>query len=577
MKSSRLHSTGVRVVFVLSLVGMLALPASIASARSNHAVSRAVNHAVKTGGNVVAVGGPVSSWTQNFNPINGANASNYGTQGLIYEPLVYFNGMSGKATPWLAKSYKWTNGAKTLTFTIRPGVKWTDGKAFTAADVLYSADIAIKYKSADPGMDLFLRSSKPVTMSGSKVSFHFKAPNSTMLYYVGFTLNIVPKHIFSHYSNPTTSLNFPPVGTGPFVMKSSNFSPEKYTLTKNPHYWQMGKPYIASISYPAYSSNADIEADLIKGKIQWGGAFVPNAQQTLVKCGDCAKGNFYWYAAANNPMCLFLNDTKLPFSDVNIRRAISQAIDRNVIWHQGEYGYETPSNAGFVQPQFMSKWADKSILNGGSSQYALSADGNATKAQSFFNAASSQAQAAAKQPLYIDVEYGWSDWDASALLMASELNSVLGMNVKVNQLDFPDPMPTSTLHTGNFDMGLSWTSSGVPSPYPIYHDWFWSNYKQPVGSDAIGNWERYSNSTLDGLITGYALTTSTASQVAKMKKMEDIAASDVPIVPVVTQALWYEGNSSKFTGFPTQSKPYDLGPAFEARWMEDVALHLHLK
>ena len=57
--------------------------------------------------------------------------------GPVYEPLVFVNTLqSGKVSPWLATSWAWGNGNKQLTFTIRKGVKWTDGKPMTAADVV---------------------------------------------------------------------------------------------------------------------------------------------------------------------------------------------------------------------------------------------------------------------------------------------------------------------------------------------------------------------------------------------------------------------------------------------------------
>jgi peptide/nickel transport system substrate-binding protein len=60
-----------------------------------------------------------------------------------------------------------------------------------------------------------------------------------------------------------------------------------------------------------------------------------------------------------------------------------------------------------------------------------------------------------------------------------------------------------------------------------------------------------------------------------MKQMEALAASDVPIVPVVTGALWYEYNTKRFVGWPSSKNPYDLGPPFNFDSNLDVVLHLH--
>ena len=73
-------------------------------------------------------------WSCGFNPLNPSDTGL--SVGFIYEPLVYVNPLQqGKTTPMLASSYAWSNGNKTLTFTIRSGVKWSDGQPMTANDV----------------------------------------------------------------------------------------------------------------------------------------------------------------------------------------------------------------------------------------------------------------------------------------------------------------------------------------------------------------------------------------------------------------------------------------------------------
>src|SRR5579885_2152277 len=90
-----------------------------------------------------------TTWTCGFNPLN-ANLVSL-SFGPVYEPLVYVNPLkSGATTPWLASAYAWSNKNRTLTFTIRSGVKWSDGQPFTAADVLYT----FKLIKSHPALDL---------------------------------------------------------------------------------------------------------------------------------------------------------------------------------------------------------------------------------------------------------------------------------------------------------------------------------------------------------------------------------------------------------------------------------------
>src|SRR5437588_3941386 len=95
---------------------------------------------IKTGGTVAITYGPHGSFTRNFNPFSTGVAD--GTTAFIYEPLLIFNQLTGKIMPWLARSYKWSKGNRRLTFFLRSGVKWSDGKPFTSADVKFSISLA---------------------------------------------------------------------------------------------------------------------------------------------------------------------------------------------------------------------------------------------------------------------------------------------------------------------------------------------------------------------------------------------------------------------------------------------------
>lgn len=557
MASSKLRVAAVRAVFALSMVAMVAIPATAANARAIPAI--------KHGGNLVVDPSPVQSWVDAFNPaFTGSNV--YGSRGLIYESLVQYNGETGKATPWLATSWGWTNHAKTLWFKIRSGVKWNDGKAFTAADVLYSAKLTLAQPAFDgtSGMDPYVKS---VTRSGDKVYFHLKSVNSTLSYYIGQNMLILPQHVWSKIASPSTYTDANPVGTGPFML--SSFSPEQYVLKANPHYWQHGRPYLSSLTFPAYSSNQSAEADVLNGKTQWAGLFIADAAHTYV---PKAPGNSFWYNPANQPACLYTNDAEQPFSNVWVRRALTEVVNRERVYKQGEYGYETPSNAGFIQTQFKKAWGNSKVLT------QLNPNGNLKAAKADLAKAmknSATAAAIKNKTFQIVVVAGWSDWDASVAIITSELNA-LGIKAVENQTDFNTY--NSDLNQGTFDMGMSWTYGGLPSPYPIYKFGFGGAFYVPDGKNSNGNnRERYKNPALDKLINAFAATTSQSKQVADMKKMETIVANDVPIVPLVTQAYWYEYNTAKFTGFPTKSNPYEIGSPYQPYEEETVALRVHLK
>ena len=183
-------------------------------------------------------------WTCGFNPLN--SSDNLLSVGFVYEPLVYVNPLqNGKTTPMLASSWSWGAGNKSLTFTIRPGVKWSDGTPLTAADVAYTFNLMKKYPALDlTGVWSVLSS---VTATGPyQVTMDFSSVAVPYFYYIADQTPIVPQHIWSTIANPATNHDRKPVGTGPYLM--SKCSPSNITYTANPHYWQPGQPKIHTSS-----------------------------------------------------------------------------------------------------------------------------------------------------------------------------------------------------------------------------------------------------------------------------------------------------------------------------------------
>src|SRR5262252_9105018 len=158
-----------------------------------------------------------TTWTCGFNPFNAS--VEFLSFGTVYEPLVFSDPLkSGAPTNWLASSYAWSNNNKQLTFTIRSGVKWTDGKPFSAADVLFT----FKMIKAHPALDLqgVWSVLKSVSQNGNKVSFAFKTSAVPYFYNIADKTPIVSQHVWSSIKDPVTYKDSSPVGTGAFTMGS---------------------------------------------------------------------------------------------------------------------------------------------------------------------------------------------------------------------------------------------------------------------------------------------------------------------------------------------------------------------
>ena len=155
-----------------------------------------------------------ATFTDNFNPYQLSTADG-GTFGFIYEPLMAINSIdSSKISPWLAKSYKWNADFTQLTFTLRNDVKWSDGKPFTSADVLYTFQTAITVNGADAnGIKSYIKDVSAPDANTFVVDFNTTSP--LQFFNIAGHTPIVPRHIFSTYSDPVKNTNTNPVGTGP--------------------------------------------------------------------------------------------------------------------------------------------------------------------------------------------------------------------------------------------------------------------------------------------------------------------------------------------------------------------------
>jgi peptide/nickel transport system substrate-binding protein len=133
---------------------------------------------------------------------------------------------SNKVTPWLATGSVWSPDFKTLTFTIRSGVNWSDGQPFSAADVVYTY-MAIK---GDPALDLnaiWSADGGPLTsvaLQGTdQIVFSFSGPAQTYFFYVADQIPIIPQHIWSKLdqTKPDAEANTAPIGTGPYLIRTA--------------------------------------------------------------------------------------------------------------------------------------------------------------------------------------------------------------------------------------------------------------------------------------------------------------------------------------------------------------------
>ena len=290
------------------------------------------------------------SWTRNFNPLSPAGTARWPTKCGVYEPLYIYNSMTTKWVPWLAESYRWKRQNKVLEVKIRDNVVWSDGVPFTANDVAFTTNIKKKFTALDTrNAWAYLESVKAT--SNNTVEYVFSKKNVP-----GFdaiiTQIIVPEHIWSKIKDPVKYRNPNPIGTGPFT-EILRFDNQIWELGKNNNYWQKGKPYIDKLVFPTFPSNEQVTLALNSGNLDWAGAFIPAVDRVFVEKNP--EHHKYWFPLTGHTTFLYTNTKDKALKDISIRKAISYAIDRDLVVKVGMYDYTEPAHVtGITGP--MSTW-----------------------------------------------------------------------------------------------------------------------------------------------------------------------------------------------------------------------------
>ena len=551
---------------VIVAAGMLAAGCSAGAGSSSSPGSS--NSAKTTTNSVLTISNENGAlWTCGFNPLN--STYNLTSVGFIYEPLVYVNPLqSGKTTPMLATSWAWGAGNKSLTFTIRQGVKWSDGTPMTAADVAYTFNLIKKYPALDLTGVWSVLSSVTAT-SPSTVTMDFSTVAVPYFYYIADQTPIVPQHIWSTIANPATASISNPIGTGPYLM--SKCSPQNITYTANPHYWQPGLPRIHTLEYPAFTSNNTANDTLASGQAQWGAQYIPDIEAFYTSKNP----NFhYWFPPILN-VSMVPNLTNPLLSNVKVREAISYAIDRSKVSTIGESGYEPPANqTGVVTPTFSSSLNSQALASWGS-EYDVAKATSLLESAGYHMSGGVMTNAAGQKLQFTVINIGdYSDWVASMQVIQQDLKAV-GISITPNNLSNTDYQ--ADLFNGHYQLAYVEQYTFGPGPYYELNNWLNSANTAPVGKQAASNYERYSNPATDALLKQYSTTTDAATQQSILNQLQQVMLSQVPIIPVVEGVDWYQYDTTSITGWPTSSNPYAQPPVWAFPDNEQVLLHLSPK
>jgi peptide/nickel transport system substrate-binding protein len=268
---------------------------------------------------------------RNINPAMIASNGVFYVASKVIEPLAEM-ATGGGLTPRLALGWQASADGKTITFRLRPGVMWHDGKPFTSADVAFSA-MEVWKKLQNFGRVVFRDLEAVETPDAQTAVFKFARPTPLQLIENALPAltSVLPKHVYEGSDIAANPANVKLVGTGPF--KLAEHKPGEYLrLERNPNYWEQGKPYLDGIIYRVMPDRGAIAAATEANQIQLSAfSAVPLADMARIGKVPGVKVIADGYDGITYQLVVEINNRRKELSDPRVRRAIAHAIDRTFV------------------------------------------------------------------------------------------------------------------------------------------------------------------------------------------------------------------------------------------------------
>jgi peptide/nickel transport system substrate-binding protein len=514
--------------------------------------------------------GGIWSPPSNWNPFQYSGVAFTGTVGLLYEPLFYYNPVTGDFPPCLALSAKWVN-ANTYEVKLRQGVKWMDGQDFTADDVVFTFTIAKDFNAIiwhhlwETGG---LTNVKKV--NNDTVNFIFSSPRYQVFSSQVYQIPIVPKHIYNGKTQDQliADNNANPVGTGPY--KHQQALPDRDIYVRNDNWWgktAFGKlPAAKNIVLLMVNDNSTSLGMLLQGNVDIDNNYTPGVPMLIQ---NYKVATFYKnppYHLSWNTTMLYMNTKKAPMNDAAFRRALAFAINSQRICDVNYQGMVLKAEpTGFLPTSTLQSYLDKPALSKFFFKYAPAAAKQMLDAAGYKMAGKFRTDKDGKPiSLQINCPVGWSDWEIGIRMIAEDLNAV-GINAEAKPVDFN--LWQQSRFDNTFDMLLDNNTTLSSSPM---------NYLDGVANQLFqeknntrGNWGQYTNPTLKTLLEQFdKINPATDMDKSKqvMTQIQTIMLQDMPAIPLWYNGMWFIGGQSVWTGYSNEENKLGVSCIWANTW-----------
>jgi len=474
----------------------------------------------------------------------------------VFNNLVFFDpsekvNSPDKIVPELAESWSYNPDQTQLTFKLRQGVKWHDGKPFTSADVKCTWDALAGHVSEDKALirknprKLWYSNLKEVKANGDfEVTFVLGRPQPSFLTMLaGGYSPVYACHV------PDRVMRSKPIGTGPFKVVDFKRN-ESIKLVKNPDYWKKGKPYLDAIDWKIVPNRSTRMLGFQSGEFDM--TFDSDVTFPLLKDVKANKADAVCEARPTNVSSnLLVNRDKEPFNNADIRKAMVMALDNKAFHDILSQGNDLEGAVMLPPPQGylgMPKDQLPSLL-GHSPDHKKSV----AEAQELMK----KAGYGPDKPLKIKVATrNIAIYRDPAVILIDQLKQIY----IEGELE---PIDTTVWYTklarGDYQVGMNLTGVGIDDPDVNFYENYYST------SDR--NYTRYKNEKVDKLIDAQSAETDREKRKKLVWEIERTLAEDVarPIIGYnVANTCW----DPKVKGILLQVNSIYNGWRFEDAWLD---------
>lgn len=294
--------------------------------------------APKHGGNMIVT---YKDDVATLDPAIGYDWQNWSMIKSVFDGLMDYEPGTTTLRPGLAESYDLSGDGLTYTFHLRPGVKFHNGREMTAEDVVWSINRVVDPATQSPGQGFFAMiegyddaaAGKAPGLSGlsapdaATVAVKLSRPDATFLHVMALNFSfVVPKEVVEAEG---ADFGKKPVGTGAFKLTEWTLG-QRLVFEKNPDYWIPGVPYLDSFTVEVGQEPVVALLRAQKGEVDIPGDGIPPAKFVEVM-SDPAQKALVVEGGQLQTGYVTMNVTKPPFDNVEVRRAVNMAINKDRI------------------------------------------------------------------------------------------------------------------------------------------------------------------------------------------------------------------------------------------------------